>query len=113
MDEIGETINDMYTTYKGNGFQYSHRTANAEELLLPATYFHNGKFWQDDLVSETQMEYFLKICQFSKKEETTQMPMHSVVSVACFIGSSRGNSQHKERCRRSRTSRQDRRRYRK
>lgn len=77
-DRITSYIDTLGTTYGGNGFIYAYESMSEdEELLLPKSYYHNGKLWNDELASEVQYEYFekiIKLCETNNIEVILYSP---------------------------------------
>ncbi len=65
--ELGYSIKNKYTTYKGKGFLTTTRAVkNSSKLDLPKSYLKNSELWNDSYANTLQVKYFYKIIDWCK-----------------------------------------------
>jgi len=65
---LGSGIQTNQSVYMGNGFVYASKFVESEkELMLPTSYYTDGKLWKEDQVNSVALEYFYKIIDYTKQ----------------------------------------------
>lgn len=65
---ISKSVNSK-GKYKGKGYLEAYSIAKQENLVLPKSYFIDGKLWEDSFVNKNQIQYFYDIIEFCQNNE--------------------------------------------
>lgn len=67
-ENLARGVNTKKSTYKGMGYLESSVVADKKDLILPESYFQDGKLWGDDFANKKQLKYFYKIIEFCQSK---------------------------------------------
>lgn len=66
--QIGDLIETINCEYMGRGYiKASQEIKNANNMVLPSSYFKNGVYWGEEAALDFQVEYFYKIIEFCEE----------------------------------------------